>query len=189
MNYQYLRNKPTRFESLTGYTLEEFSSLLPYFTKHFLEYYATRTLDGKPRIKRRYSTYKSSCLPSFEDKLLFILVYLRKATTQDVQGELFGMSQPIANKWIHRLLPVLNGALAELGELPSRETLPATFDVPADTSADNQVSELFFFMMAPSVQSSVPKTHKFKRLIIVVKRNNIPSRITLLAMLRAKSCY
>ena len=39
---------------------------------------------------------------------------------------------------------VLNGALAELGELPSRETLPATFDVPADTSADNQVSELFF---------------------------------------------
>ena len=99
MNYQYLRDKPTRFESLTGWTLEEFSSLLPYFTKHFLEYYATKTLDGKPRIKRRYSTYKSSCLPSFEDKLLFILVYLRKATTQDVQGELFGMSQPIANKW------------------------------------------------------------------------------------------
>ena len=117
---------------------------------------------------------------------MFILVYLRKATTQDVQGELFGMSQPIANKWIHRLLPVLNGALAELGELPSRETIPATFDVPADTSADNQVSELFFFMMAPSVQSSVPKTHKFKRLIIVVKRNNIPSRITLLAMLACK---
>ena len=77
-----------------------------------------------------------------EDKLLFILVYLRKATTQDVQGELFGMSQPIANKWIHRLLSVLNLALAELGE--SRETIPATFDVPADTSADNQVSELFF---------------------------------------------
>ena len=94
MNYQYLKDKPTRFASLTGYTLEEFSSLLPHFTKHFLEFYATKTLDGKPRIKRRYSTYKSSCLPSFEDKLLFILVYLRKATTQDVQGEL------------HRLLPV-----------------------------------------------------------------------------------
>ena len=144
MNYQYLKDKPTRFASLTGYTLEEFSSLLPHFTKHFLEFYATKTLDGKPRIKRRYSTYKSSCLPSFEDKLLFILVYLRKATTQDVQGELFGMSQPVAHKWIHRLLPVLNGALAELGELPSRETIPTTFDVPADISADNQVSEHFF---------------------------------------------
>ena len=60
-----------------------------------------------------------------------------------VQGELFGMSQPVANKWIHRLLPVLNGALAELGELPSRETSPVSFDVPADTSTDNQVSEHF----------------------------------------------
>ncbi len=144
MNYQYLKDKPTRFESLTGYKLEEFSALLPSFIQYFLEYYATKTLDGKPRIKRRYSTYKSSCLPSFEDKLLFILVYLRKAPTQDVQGELFGISQPVANKWIHRLLPILNGALAEQGELPSRETLPAPFDVPADTSADNQVSEHFF---------------------------------------------
>ena len=81
---------------------------------------------------------------SFEDKLLFILVCLRKATTQDVLGELFGMSQPIANKWIHRLLPVLNDALAELGELPSRETILASFDVPADTSFDNQVPEHFF---------------------------------------------
>ena len=127
MNYQYLKDKPTRFKSLTGYTLEEFSSLLPYFTKHFLEYYATKTLDGKPRIKRRYSTYKSSCLPSFEDKLLFILVYLRKATTQDVQGELFGMSQPVANKWIHRLLPVLNSALAELGGVAISGDNPRNF--------------------------------------------------------------
>ena len=144
MNYQYLKDKPTRFESLTGYTLEEFSSLLPYFTKHFLAYYATKTLDGKPRAKRRYSTYKTSCLPSFEDKLLFILVYLRKATTQDVQGELFGMCQPVANKWIHRLLPILDSALAELGELPSRKTIPATFDVSLDTSVDNQTSNHFF---------------------------------------------
>ena len=181
MNYQYLMDKPTRFASLTGYTLEEFSSLLPHFTKHFLEFYATKTLDGKPRIKRRYSTYKSSCLPSFEDKLLFILVYLRKATTQDVQGELFGMSQPVAHKWIHRLLPVLNGALAELGELPSRETY-----VPADISTDNQVSELFFSWHRASNPASQRRTSS---LIIVVKRNNIPSRITLLAMLRAKSCY
>ena len=112
MNYQYLMDKPTRFESLTGYKLEEFSALLPSFIQYFLEYYATKTLDGKPRKKRRYSTYQTSCLPSFEDKLLFILVYLRKAPTQDVQGELFGISQPVANKWIHRLLPILNGALA-----------------------------------------------------------------------------
>ena len=68
MNYQYLKDKPTRFESRTGYKLEEFSALLLSFIQYFLEYYATKTLDGKPRKKRRYSTYQTSCLPSFEDK-------------------------------------------------------------------------------------------------------------------------
>ena len=81
MNYHNLKDKPTRFLSLTGWTLEEFLALLPYFSKHFLEFFEAQTLDGKPRKKRRYSTYKNSCLPSFEDKLLFILVYLRKAMT------------------------------------------------------------------------------------------------------------
>ena len=144
MNYDFLKDKPKRFETLTGFTLEEFLVLLPIFTKAFLEYYSTITLDGNPRIKRKYATYKSSCLPSFEDKLLFILVYLRKAPTQDVMGELFGICQPVANKWIHRLLPVINKALAELGELPSRETSPSDMDISANTSVDNQVCEHFF---------------------------------------------
>lgn len=144
MNYAFLKDKPTRFESLTGCPLEEFLVLLPVFRKTFLEHYSTITLDGKPRPKRRYSTDKTSCLPSFEDKLLFILVYLRKAPTQDMMGELFGMCQPVANKWIHRLSPVINKTLAELGELPSRETSASDIDISANTSVDNQVSEHFF---------------------------------------------
>ena len=109
--------------------------------------------------------------------------------TQDVLGELFGVSQPVAKKWIHRLLPIVNRALAALGELPSREPDPSTFDTPADPSSDHQVSNHFFFRIALSVRYSVPKTHKDKRLIIVVKRNNIPTRITWSLMLRAKLCY
>ena len=144
MNYAFLKDKPTRFEALTGCPLEEFLVLLPVFRKTFLEHYSTITLDGKPRIKRRYSTYKTSCLPSFEDKLLFILVYLRKAPTQDMMGELFGMCQPVANKWIHRLSPIINKTLAELGELPSRKTSASDMDISANTSVDNQVSEHFF---------------------------------------------
>ena len=116
--YETLKEKPKRFLSLTGYTVEEFSALLPSFSKRFLEFVETQTLDGKDRRKRRYTLYKNSCLPTHEDSLLFILIYLRKAMTQDVLGELFGMSQPVANKWIHRFLPVLNRALADLEELP-----------------------------------------------------------------------
>jgi len=142
--YETLKDKPKRFLSLTGYTPEEFSALLPSFSKRFLEFVETQTLDGKRRKKRRYTLYKNSCLPTQEDMLLFILIYLRKAMTQDVLGELFGMSQPVANKWIHRLLPVLNHALADLGALPSRETVASTFDAPAQSSTDHQPSKLFF---------------------------------------------
>ena len=65
--------------------------------------------------------------------------------TQDVLGELFGKSQPLANRWIHLLLPILNRALRELGELPVRETsLSNNDDGSEDTSTDNQVCERFF---------------------------------------------
>ena len=143
--YETLKDRPKRFLSLTGnHTLEEFSALLPSFSKRFLEFVETQTLDGKHRKKRRYTLYKNSCLPTHEDQLLFILIYLRKAMTQDVLGELFGMSQPVANKWIHRLLPVLKGAVAALEELPSREAVASTVDASAQSSMDSQPSSLFF---------------------------------------------
>lgn len=78
------------------------------------------TLEGKKRCKRRYVEYRNSPLRKIEDKLVFILTYLRKATTQDIFGEVFKMSQPIANKWIHILHPCLNQALTVLGEKPVR---------------------------------------------------------------------
>ena len=143
-SYQDLKDKPKRFQSLTGHTLKEFSTLVPYFSKCFLEFVQTNTLDGEPRKKRKYTSYNNSFIPSIEDKLLFILIYLRKAVTQDVLGQLFGVSQLVANKWIHRLLPILNRALSDLGELPSRETYPSTFEVSTDTSSDNEVSNIFF---------------------------------------------
>ncbi len=142
--YETLKDKPKRFLSLTGYTLEEFSALLPSFSKRFLAFVETQTLDGNPRKKRRYTLYKNSCLPTHEDQLLFILIYLRKAMTQDVLGELFGMSQPVANKWIHRLLPVLNSALGDLEALPSRQGVASRVDAPPQPSTARQASSLFF---------------------------------------------
>ena len=142
--YETLREKPKQFLSLTGYTLEEFSALLRPFSKRFLEFVATQTLDGNCRKKRRYTLYKNSCLPTREDQLLFILIYLRKAMTQDVLGELFGVSQPVANKWVHRLLPILNRALADLEELPSREIDASPVDASKADATDHQGSKLFF---------------------------------------------
>lgn len=143
-SFQTLKDKPKRFLALTGYTIEEFSGLFPCFSKCFLEYVQTHTLEGKRRKKRRYTPYKNRCFDTLEDMLLFILIYLRQAMTQDVLGQLFGMSQPLTNRWVHLLLPILNQTLAELGELPSRETTPSTFGVASETVSDNQRSNHFF---------------------------------------------
>ncbi len=143
-SFQTLKDKPKRFLALTRYTIEEFSELFPCFSKCFLEYVQTHTLEGKRRKKRRYTSYKNRCFDTLEDMLLFILIYLRQAMTQDVLGELFGMSQPLTNRWVHLLLPILNQTLAELGELPSRETTPRTFGVASETVSDNQRSNHFF---------------------------------------------
>jgi hypothetical protein len=128
-NYARLSEKPLSFLSLTAYTVAEFQVLLPTFRNAFLRHMEKNTLDAKKREKRHFVAYRNSPLPTMEDKLLFILMYLRKATTQDIFGEVFGMPQPVANKWIHILHPVLNQALAELKELPAR------------TSTDLQLSQ------------------------------------------------
>jgi hypothetical protein len=121
-NYAKLSVKRKQFHALTGYTLEEFHALLPFFQSSFLQYVKNYTLEGKLRQKRRYVDYCNCPLPTLEDKLLFILMYLRKATTQDIFGEVYEMPQTVVNKWLHILHPCLNQALELAGEKPARTT-------------------------------------------------------------------
>ena len=145
IRYEVLKDKPKQLLSLTGFTAEEFSALLPSFSKRFLELVKTKTLEGKDRKNRQYTPYKNSCLPNPEDMLLFILMCLRKAMTQDVLGAIFSMAQRVANKWIHLLLPIVNEALAALGELPARQPRePSVSDESSETSVDAPVSTPFF---------------------------------------------
>jgi len=121
LSYKELSSYPARFLALTGYTDEEFQALLPYFQTRFEAYVTTTRLDGEARTHRAYCAYRNSPLPTMEDKQLFILVYLKQGTTQDVHAALFTMCQPKANGWIHLLHPLLNRALADAGVLPARD--------------------------------------------------------------------
>lgn len=121
VSYKELSQHADKFLALTGYTVEEFQALLPHFRDQFEEYVETHTLDRQARVERRYSDYRDSPLPTIEDKLLFILIYLKQGTTQEMHATLFEMYQPDANGWIHLLHPLLNQALAALGELPVRD--------------------------------------------------------------------
>jgi hypothetical protein len=96
--------------AMTGLTEPEFTALLPHFERALAAYLPKRTIDGQPRTSRRDSADDNCPLPPIADKRLFILTYLKQNPMQEVQGQLFGMSQSNAHKWSHVLPPVVNQA-------------------------------------------------------------------------------
>src|SRR5215471_12314107 len=120
LRYRDLPTHTTEVLDLTSLTVDEFAELVPPFEAAFLTYMAAWTLHGRRRQLRRYSTYSNCPLPTPEDRLLFILVYLKQHPTHLLHGRLFGMRQSKATQWIHVLLPVLRHALRTLGDAPCR---------------------------------------------------------------------
>src|SRR5882762_6681048 len=106
-----LQSRPTEFLDLTSVTLEEFPQLVPSFETAYHARMEAWCMDGKPRTARRFTVDKNCPLPTPEDRLFFILTYLKTYPLQVVQGRLFGMVQGKANQWMHVLLPVLLAAL------------------------------------------------------------------------------
>ena len=106
----------TRFDYNS--TVKEFYFLIPYFKESLLS--SEYTLEGSKR-KNSLAEYKNSPLASLEEKLFFIVLYLKQNPTQCFLGSFFSMTQPKANQWIHFLTPVLQRALSKAKLLPCRE--------------------------------------------------------------------
>src|ERR671936_580773 len=115
-----LQSRPMEFLDFTSLTLDEFQQLVPPFAAAFQAHMAAWRLDGKPRTARQFRVYKNCPLPTPEDRLFFILTYLKTYALQGLHGRLFGMGQSKANQRIHVLLPVLLTALRTLGAAPAR---------------------------------------------------------------------
>ena len=120
LQFTDVQDRPTEFLDFTSLTLDEFQLLVPPFEGAFQAHMREWCLDGKPRTARQFSVYKNCPLPTPEDRLFFILTYLKTYALQVVQGRLFGMGQSKANQWIHVLLPALLAALRALGDAPAR---------------------------------------------------------------------
>jgi hypothetical protein len=187
-----VQSRPTEFLDFTSLTLEEFQHLAPPFETAFHAHMAAWRLDGKPRTARQFAVYKNCPLPTPEDRLFFILVYLKTSALQVVQGRLFGMGQSKANQWIHVLLPALLAALRTLGDAPTRsltalaqrlgvsEAAAATVVVPlAEESAPLGAVPVaastspLLPMTGPNDASSAPKTLLHRRNVIAVRKRPI----------------
>ena len=189
LRFADIQTRPTEVLDLTSLTLDEFQRLVPPFEGMFQAHMARWRLDGQPRTARRYTTYKNSPLPTPEDRLLFILVYLKTYPLQVVHGRLFGMGQSKAHQWIDVLLAVLQTTLRMLGDAPSRSlaelahrlgvaeaeatalVVPTTEPpTPADLPDPPPVSPLLA-MMAPNGASSAPTIRLSRRAVIAARKS------------------
>jgi hypothetical protein len=156
--------------SMTGLTAVEFTALLPHFEQALVTYMPDRTIEGQPRPSRRYTTDDSCPLPTMADKRLFILTDVPQHPLQEVQGQLLGMSQAHANKWIHLLQPVLNQVLADPERLPARTADDLATMLTTPPSEAPSPAPLLF-MMGSHDPSRVRKTLKSSRSITGARRH------------------
>jgi hypothetical protein len=193
LRFTELQTRPPEVLDLTSLTLDEFQHLVPPFEAAFEAHMADWRLDGRPRTARRYTTYTNCPLPMPEDRLLFILVYLKTYPLQVVQGRLFGLSQSKAHQWIHVLLVVLRATLRALGDAPTRsvealatrlgvaeadvvamvvptEGLPTAAASPAAAPAPAATSPLLA-TMAPNGASSAPRIRLSRRAVIAARKD------------------
>jgi hypothetical protein len=185
LRFADLQTRPTEVLDLTSLTVDEFRQLVPPFEAAFQAHMADWRLDAKPRTARRYTTYTNCPLPTPEDRLLFILVYLKTYPLQVVQGRLFGMGQSKAHQWIHSLLVVLQATLRALGDAPTRsvtdlaqrigvaEANAAAVAVPPPTSTPPAAAPASPLLgtMGPNGASGAPRTRLSRRAMIAARKN------------------
>ena len=192
-----LQSRPMEFLDFTSLTLNEFQQLVPPFETAFQARMAAWRMDGKPRTARRFAVDKNCPLPTPEDRLLFILAYLKTYALQVVHGRLFGMVKGKANQWIHVLLPALLAALRALGDAPARslpalaqrlgvsETEAATLVAPLLEAPEPGVTvpaaplaSPLLPMTAPSGASSAPRTLVNSTRVIAGRRKTTRSKMS-----------
>lgn len=121
LKYEDLKNRPKELLAATGLKPGEMAALWVAFVEAYAEAYPVeRTMEGQLRQRGKGAGNKGN-LAKHEDQLLFILVYAKTYPIQTMLGLQFGLSQGRVNFWIHRLMPLLQKALAARGMTPERE--------------------------------------------------------------------
>jgi hypothetical protein len=174
--------------------VDAFRPLVPSFEAAFHAQMVHWRLDGKPRTARRYTTDQNCPLPTPEDRLLCILVYLQTYPLQVVQGRRFGMGQSTAHQWMHALWVVLRATWRPLGDAPTRSVtalaqrrgvaeaeaaamVKPTAGAPPPserpTAAVPVPASPLLATMAPHGASSAPRIRLSRRALIAARKHTI----------------
>jgi len=137
LKYDELKEKPREFLSVTSLTDEEFQVLLPTFERCFEFLSPPKPKATKKKKQRAKGGGRKSHLLDMSEKLLFILAYQKTSPLQTLHGFQFGLSQGRVNYWVHRLLPVLQLSLQELGMKPLRKGAEVAASIEASEGGAN----------------------------------------------------
>jgi len=175
LKYADLKEKPKEFLAATGLTDEEFQCLLPTFEKCYEQFSTKKPKPTKKRKQRAKGGGRKSKFENLSDKLLFILIYQKTIPLQTMHGLSFGLSQTQVNYWVHRLLPIVQKSLSEMGMKPERDgrkvaTLLEASEGGANLSLDGTERRLqrpVNIDKQKEKYSGKKKTHTDKNLLLV----------------------
>jgi hypothetical protein len=103
--------------ALTGLTPEEFTGFIPEFTYYYKEFQSKR----KKQRERKIGGGRNSKIETIEEKLFYILWYMKTYPTFDVASFWVGFARSSACTWMHDLLPVLELTMKRKFVLPQRK--------------------------------------------------------------------
>lgn len=104
-------------KALTGCNLAMLDELVPVFNQLFRERPRSFPVAGA----RKYGGGRSGVLLTIEDKLIFILLYMKAYPTYDVLSSIFDLDRGPACRRVQQLLPVLEATLGRKIVLPERK--------------------------------------------------------------------
>jgi len=114
MNIKKILNNRRLAKAVLGVTKEEFESLLVTFTQILQE-----DRENKERI-RIVGGGANGNIKSAEQKLFYILFYVKTYPTFDVAAFAFASSKSCTHRWAHSILPLLEKTLGRKVVLPKR---------------------------------------------------------------------
>ena len=107
-----------RTQRLSKQEFEQLSAAFSVEWEHYMRHY---TWCGKER-RRQSKGRVNGVLVSSEDKLLFILFFLKTNPLQEVLATTFGLDQPQASRWLELLRDRLLATLKGERVLPERQS-------------------------------------------------------------------
>jgi len=158
INLKRARKSNRLLKALTGLKREEFLRLAVVFGKNIEEVF-------KETRKVALNLGRPFVLKTAEEKLFFILFYMKCYPTFDLAGFIFNVDRSSCCRWVNWFLPVLTKTL---GKELERER-----SVARKSSSDYFLRPRRYSLMVPKGRDGDPKTLKSKRETTLVRRNAI----------------